>query len=84
VVIFGKFLFQKTENFVTEYLFSKCFSQNGEISFLTFDSDDPRKHGIFFCQLELSIFSTPKSNSSIIYQILQCKKKIRVNKPNLN
>ncbi len=76
MVIFGNFLFQKTESFVTEYLFSKCFSQNGEISFLTFDSDDPRKHGIFFFgQLELSIFSTPKSNSSIIYQILQCKKK---------
>jgi hypothetical protein len=40
-------LFQKTENFVTEYYYSfqKYFSQIGEISFLTFDSDAPRKHG---------------------------------------
>jgi hypothetical protein len=34
-------------------------------------------------QLELSIFSTPKSNSSKIYQNLQFKKKIK-NKNKIN
>jgi hypothetical protein len=41
-------LFQETENFVTEYSFQKYFSQIGEISFVTFESDAPRKHGISF------------------------------------